>query len=125
MSSRMRVWLPISVFLLPGLLAPGCLSDHGELAERTTGGSGGAASGGAAGISGGSGGAIAPLPDGGASLDAALDARSDASAPIPPDEPPGPRTLTLLHGVVDSPWIGFCFATVHDGKPAKVTGGLW
>jgi len=38
---------------------------------------------------------------------------------LPPEAAPppeGPRSLTFVHGVTDSPWIAFCLSVVHDGK---------
>jgi hypothetical protein len=43
--------------------------------------------------------------------------------------PSGTRSLTLVHGVTDSPWLAFCFSIVHDGKTKALSspfpaGGL-
>jgi hypothetical protein len=87
------------------LTLAGCVTDHSELAERPSGSGGGAAR--------GSGGARA-TPDAGDDGRAVTPDTGDAPSP-----PPGPRTLTLVHGVIDSPWIAFCLAPVHAGVVGK------
>jgi hypothetical protein len=95
---RLLVTLPVVA------IAAGCVTDHGVLAEHE--------------------------PEAGAAQDAAktpamrkdaaADAPSEAIAPPPQPEaappPQGRRSLTLVHGVTDSPWLAFCFTIVHDGK---------
>jgi hypothetical protein len=99
-------------------LAPGgCISNHDVYAER------GQASGGTSAT--GAGGRTVALPSGGAGGfggHADRDAAVAADAQAAPDDPPGPWRLTLLHGVIDSPWVGFCFAPVRAGKEQAVVG---
>lgn len=94
---RLLVALPVAATVA------GCVTDHGVLAEQPP-------EDGAAGAGG------TPVRR----HDAAVDAAPEASAPPPPMEaappPAGTRSLTLVHGVTDSPWLAFCFSIVHDGK---------
>ncbi len=94
--------------------ASGCVTNHDALAEAFGAGGnpgfGGASSGGQA--TDGAGGSIL-----------------EADTPVPHDAQPaadaGPRTVTFVHGVIDSPWIAFCFAKVSDGVPAAPVGAPW
>jgi hypothetical protein len=87
------------------LMATGCLQNHDFLAEGPGGGGAGGTSSAPVPSTGGAGG-VAGIRDGGS----------------PPVEPTGPRTLTVVHGVIDSPWIAFCFAPVKAGVERPVTG---
>ena len=40
----------------------------------------------------------------------------------PPIQAEGPRTLTVVNGVVDSPWVALCFAPVKAGVERPATG---
>lgn len=86
-----------------------CIQDHDILAARGAGGAMGR---------GGSGGAWVDESGGAAGQDSAPDA-SAGGAPFVPD---GPRTLTVLHGVTDSPWVAFCFARVDSGSELPSPG---
>jgi hypothetical protein len=109
------------------LLAVGCVTDHDLLAAhpgsggaRSTGGSGGSSDGAANGGSGGLRSSDARADGERTREEAGSDARASADV-----EPPGSRKLTLLHGVIDTPWIGFCFAIVRAGVVSPVAGSLW
>jgi hypothetical protein len=71
--------------------------------EAGAGGRDGSAAGGAGGGAGGAG-------------DASL---NDAIAPS------GPRTVALLHGLTDSPWVAFCFSKVEDGVEGPLAPELF
>jgi hypothetical protein len=101
-------WL--GAVLLVAALGAGsaCEGDHGALAKRPTGGSGGgSAAGGSAGTASGG------TSDGGAG--APTDGGSDGSV-----EPEGQSALTLVHGVVDAETIAFCFARASAGEPELI-----
>jgi hypothetical protein len=90
--------------VLVSALFSACSSDHDALKKKPSG-------------SGGTG------PDASSDADAAV---PDAPLDAPDDafvEPPGPSVLTLLHGVVDSPRIAFCFAKVVEGV-SEPAGGV-
>jgi hypothetical protein len=95
-----------------GLVVSGCIENHDTLAAKPTddgaGGTYGVANRDASGGGGvaGDAGVAGDQGDGGA----------------PPDEPTGPRTLTVVHGVIDSPVIAFCFAPVKAGVEVAVRG---
>ena len=98
-------------------LVMGCVTDHDQLAWHP-GAGGSVGSGGSVGAVDGAG------PSGGG---AAADARAEPSAEAEAGTaaPPGPPRLALLHGVTDSPWIGFCFAIVRGGVVSPPTGEIW
>ena len=100
----MRELLRITAcWALLGALALSCGSDHDSLKKKDP-----------------------PATGGAAGTDAGADAEPDAAADVEPDvfvEPTGVSKLTLLHAVVDSPRIAFCFAKVVDGLPTAPVGG--
>lgn len=94
--------------LLVALVLSGCVTNHDLLAEQDRpGGTGGAFGAGGTSHSGGVGGSG--------------DGSVEAEASPPPAEPPGDRKLTVLHGVIDAPWVTFCFARVRGGIEGAVS----
>lgn len=91
------------------VVAAGCTGNHDLLAVGGDGGASG--SGGRANASGGDAAVVGPVDSG-----------STGGAPSGPTEPPGPRKLTILHGVIDAPSIDFCFVPVVDGGVGVGTG---
>jgi hypothetical protein len=83
-----------------------CLQDHNVLAEQP--GVGGA--GGVPGVTKHSSGGAPSVVDAG------------GGGGTPPAAPDGPRTLTVVHGVIDSPWIALCFTRVSGGVESPAVG---
>jgi hypothetical protein len=98
---RLLLTLP---FVAPAAAVAGCVTDHGALAEHAPDGRAAPGS------------ADARAMHDGASADAALEASAPPHMEAAPPPPEGTRSLTLVHGVTDSPWVAFCFTVVHDGK---------
>jgi hypothetical protein len=114
----------VGAALLLACTVPACTTNHDGLAAQIDpGGAGGTKAAGSGGV--GTGGGYVVPPDG--------QAPSSGGAPTAVDGGPtdnGPKTLTFLHGVVDSPWVAFCFAStgangapVFAGAPVP-SGGL-
>lgn len=103
LSGPMREPLRITAcFALLGVLAWACGSEHEALKKKDPPASGGAAG-----------------------TDAGADVAPDVEVDADPDvfvEPTGSVKLTLLHAVVDSPRIAYCFAKVVDGQPGAPLG---
>src|SRR5689334_10125991 len=83
------------------LVGAGCLTDHNELAEQPPGTGGARAT--------GSGGSIGTIDAGD---DGEVSKPETGATPPPPERP---RRITLVHGVIDAPWIAFCLSPVHAG----------
>lgn len=93
----MRPSRALAVVSLSALaIAGACVTDHGALEKKPSSGAGGSSGG-----KGGSGG-FGPLGGSSGSSSGGTAGRRD--------EPPGQNELTLLHGVVDSEELVFCFA---------------
>jgi hypothetical protein len=113
--SSVRLRSPTRVLVVATAIGAlsGCVTDHELLSDK--GGTGGRANGGRG-----------ALGDGGGSADGATPTEGSGGT-VPDtkpgdDEPPGPRHLTLLHGVIDSPWIGFCFARMQGNAEDAPSG---
>ncbi len=99
------------------LFATDCTSNHDSLAARPRSGSGGSAGSSATGGSGGLGGAAAR---GGSSAQGGTGG-TGGSGGNKVVEPPGESVLTLLHAVVNTPSLAFCFAR-DDGSETTLVG---
>lgn len=89
-------------FTLLALIAWACSSDHEALKKKDP-----------------------PATGGAAGADASADAEPDVEVDAEPDvfvEPTGSVKLTLLHAVVDSPRVAYCFAKLVDGLPGPLLG---
>jgi hypothetical protein len=98
-------------FSVSALLCAGCVTDH-ELLAAGSGGTPGAGGGTVIAAGGAASGGAAPLSDGNVARE----------ADVRPDAPPGIRSLTLVHGVIDAETVAFCFAKVDGGAERAVTG---
>lgn len=111
MRARAKVW-GFAACVVVAAEATGCIENHDTLAAKPGGDEG----------AGGTYGASKPGASGagGATGDAeTAGTHGDGGAP---GEPTGPRTLTVVHGVIDSPVIAFCFARVSSGVERAVAG---
>jgi hypothetical protein len=115
-SRSFRLRSVASLGLLGLACAASCTSDHGSLARRPAGETGGAGGAGAGGSSGGN-------PAGGKSnSNAGKSGNQGAGGKL--TEPPGKSVLTVTHGIVDAPRVAWCFARVRDGETRLVGSPL-